>query len=185
MGQDHQSIADDVKGLGPIPADVLARCYGEMRKMARRILAGNAIGRALQPTELANEAAIRLIRANLANAKDESHLLAIAARMMRHILIDEARKSMAAKRAEPTLLTAWPGAEGGTLVDIADLDGALEALAALSPVRAEIVELRFMLGMTVEETARATGIPERTVKRHWQAARAWLMAWLADADARA
>lgn len=171
-------------GLGPIPAEVLARCYGEMRLMARRILGGNALGRVLQPTELANEAAIRLIRANLSNAKDEGHLLAIAARTMRQILVDEARKAMSAKRNAPVLMTAWPGAAGEPLVDMADLDGALDALAAFSPERAQIVELRFMLGMTVEETATATGIPERTVKRHWQAARAWLLAWLHEhADA--
>lgn len=167
-----------MEGLDPTHSAILAQSYTEMRRMARRILAGNQLGRALQPTELANEAAIRLLRSNLANAKDESHFLAIAARTMRHILIDEARKAMSAKRAQPALLTAWPGAEGDALVDIADLDGALAALALLSPERAEIVELRFMLGMTVEETARATGIPERTVKRHWQAARAWLLAWL-------
>jgi RNA polymerase sigma factor (TIGR02999 family) len=156
------------QALGPIPADVLAKCYGEMRTMARRILSGNAIGRALQPTELANEAAIRLIRSNLANAQNEAHLLAIAARTMRHIIVDEARKASAAKRSEPTLLTAWPGAEEEeALVDIAALDGALEALAKLSPERAEIVEMRFMLGMTVAETAKASGIPERTLKRHW------------------
>jgi RNA polymerase sigma factor (TIGR02999 family) len=164
--------------LDPTHSAILAQSYTEMRRMARRILAGKQLGPALQPTELANEAAIRLLRSNLANAKDESHFLAIAARTMRHILIDEARKAMSVKRAQPALLTAWPGAEGGALVDIADLDGALAALALLSPERAEIVELRFMLGMTVEETARATGIPERTVKRHWQAARAWLLAWL-------
>jgi RNA polymerase sigma factor (TIGR02999 family) len=165
-------------GLGPIPSDVLAQCYSEMRRMARRILSGNQLGRVLQPTELANEAAIRLIRANLANAKDESHLLAIAARTMRQILVDEARRASSAKRNEPLLVTRWPGGDGEGLVDMADLDGALEALAALSPKRAEIVELRFMLGMTVEETARATGIPARSIKRQWQAARAWLLAWL-------
>ncbi len=171
-------------GLGPIPAEVLARCYGEMRLMARRILGGNALGRVLQPTELANEAAIRLIRANLSNAKDEGHLLAIAARTMRQILVDEARKALSAKRNAPVLMTAWPGAPCEPLVNMADLDGALVALATISPERAQIVELRFMLGMTVEETAVATGIPERTVKRHWQAARAWLLAWLHEnADA--
>lgn len=169
---------DAAGGLGPIPADVLARCYGEMRTMARRILRGNALGRALQPTELANEAAVRLIRSNLSNAQNEGHLLAIAARMMRQILVNEARKAMSAKRHLPTLLTSWPGGETASLVNMADLNGGLAALAVLSPVRAEIVELRFMLGMTVEETARATGIPERSVKRHWQAARAWLLAWL-------
>jgi RNA polymerase sigma factor (TIGR02999 family) len=176
-----ESFADQAGGLGPIPEDVLVKCYGDMRRMARRILRGNVLGRALQPTELANEAVIRLIRTNLANAQDEGHLLAIAARTMRQILVDEARKSVSAKRQSPVLMTTWPG--GDALVDMADLDGALAALAEISPIRAEIVELRFMLGMTVEETAAATGIPERSVKRHWQAARAWLLGWLNEQSA--
>lgn len=145
--------------------------------MARRIMAGNVLAQALQPTELANEAAIKLLRANLANVENESQLLAIAARTMRNILIDEARKAAASKRSNP-LMTVWPGADSGTLVNLSDLDQALVALAEISPQRAEIVELRFMLGMTVEETARTTGIPERTVKRHWQTARAWLLGWI-------
>lgn len=165
----------DTPGL---PADALADCYGEMRRMARRIMAGNALGRVLQPTELANEAAVRLLRANLENVHDQGHLLAVAARTMRQLLVDEARKGMAAKRHTPTLMTLWPGNEANAAIDLRDLDIALAALAALSPARAQIVELRFMLGMTVEETAAATGIPERTVKRHWQAARAWLLAHL-------
>jgi RNA polymerase sigma factor (TIGR02999 family) len=157
-------------------ADMLAQCYAEMRSTARRLLAGNAMGRILQPTELANEAAIRLIRANLAQAQDAGHMLATAARAMRQVIVDEVRKASAAKRQEPVLMTAWPGGgEKDGLVDMADLDRALEALAALSPIRAQIVELRFMLGMTVTETAAATRVPERTVKRHWQAARAWLL----------
>jgi RNA polymerase sigma factor (TIGR02999 family) len=157
-------------------AELLAQCYAEMRATARRLLAGNAMGRVLQPTELANEAAIRLIRSNLAHAHDAGHMLATAARAMRQVIVDEVRKASAAKRSEPVLMTAWPGAEEGAgLVDMADLDGALAELAQLSPVRAQIVELRFMLGMTVQETAAATRVPERTVKRHWQAARAWLL----------
>lgn len=172
---EHLTGESEMRGL---PADALAACYGEMRRMARRIMAGNALGRVLQPTELANEAAVRLLRANLENVHDQGHLLAVAARTMRQLLVDEARKGMAAKRHTPTLMTFWPGGEQSPPVDLRDLDAALAALAALSPARAQIVELRFMLGMTVEETAAATGIPERTVKRHWQAARAWLLAHL-------
>ena len=169
-------------GVSPITTSMLEHCYAEMRVMARRILSGNVLGQALQPTELANEAAIKLIRSELAQTAGQGHLLAIAARTMRQILIDEARKAAAAKRIDPALLTMWPeadeGAGGTTLIDMDALDGALDALAALSPQRAQVVELRFMLGMTVEETAAASGIPERTVKRHWQAARAWLLAYL-------
>ena len=164
---------------------MLAHCYAEMRTTARRLLAGNAMGRVLQPTELANEAAIRLIRASLSLSNDEGHMLATAARAMRQVIVDEVRKASAAKRCEPVLMTAWPAGEGAGLVDMADLDGALLVLAELSPARAKIVELRFMLGMTVAETAAATRIPERTVKRHWQAARAWLLDYLEASSLRA
>jgi RNA polymerase sigma factor (TIGR02999 family) len=180
MGQSARD-SEHLEGVG-LPADVLAACYGEMRLMARRIMGGNALGRVLQPTELANEAAIRLIRANMETVKDQGHLLAVAARTMRQVLVDEARRGASAKRHAPTLMTLWPGGDVAAPVDLGDLDQAMAALAALSPARAEIVELRFMLGMTVEETAAATGIPERTVKRHWQAARAWLLAHLNGQD---
>ena len=162
------------------PPAVLAACYDEMRRMARRIIAGNALGRMLQPTELANEAAIRLITARLDVAGNRGHLLAVAARMMRQILVDEARRGLSAKRHVPTLVTVWPVAGTASAIDLGDLDQALKALVELSPIRAEVVELRFMLGMTVEETAAATGLSESTVKRHWQAARGWLLAHLAD-----
>lgn len=165
-------------------SEVLSRCYADMRLMARRILAGNALGRVLQATELANEAAVRLIRAQLSGAADSGHLLAVAARTMRRILIDEARKAASVKRSAPQIMTTWPGEQRGGPVGMAELDQALSALASLSPDRAEIVELRFMLGMTVEETAAATGVPERTVKRRWQSARAWLLDYLNDANGR-
>lgn len=162
---------------------MLAEVYPELRAIARRIMAGNALGRLFQPTELAHEATIKLIRANLSAVNDSGHLLAIAARTMRQLLIDEARKGLSAKRQPAGLPTAWPGEEARAPIDLHSLDAALAALATLSPVRARIVELRFMLGMTVEETAAVTGVPERTVKRHWQAARAWLLAHLKDEDA--
>jgi RNA polymerase sigma factor (TIGR02999 family) len=146
-----------------------------MRLLARRIMRGNALAAAFQPTELANEAAVKLICARLQGIYGKAHFLALAARTMRQVLIDEARKISAAKRQAPLFLTAWPGAPAGEQIDIELLDDALKALAALSPPRAEIVELRFTLGMTVEEAATAAGISPRAVKRHWQAARAWLI----------
>jgi len=101
-------------------------------------------------------------------------MLALAARTMRRVLIDEARKQGRAKRRAPELLTRWPGGQADNLVSVQTLDEALTALERFSPEHAQIVELRFTLGLTVEETAQATGLAERTVKRRWQAARAWL-----------
>ncbi len=157
---------------------LLAQCYDDMRRVARRILAGDGMAVAIQPTDLAHDAAIRLIMSDAGLvAEDRGHMLALAARTMRRILIDEARKAGAAKRRTPTLLTSWPGART-SLVDLADLDEALSALQQYSDSHAMIVEMRFTLGLTVEETARQTGMPERTVKRRWQVARAWLHDYL-------
>jgi RNA polymerase sigma factor (TIGR02999 family) len=161
---------------------LLAQCYEDMRRVARRILAGDGMAVAIQATDLAHEAAIRLIMSDAGIvAADRGHMLALAARTMRRILIDEARKAGAAKRHAPTLMTQWPGSPF-TFVDLADLDEALGALHDFSDDHATIVEMRFTLGLTVEETARQTGIPERTVKRRWQAARAWLYDYLQTGD---
>jgi RNA polymerase sigma factor (TIGR02999 family) len=149
-----------------------------MRIIARRLLAGNSLSHIIQPTELANETVIRLLKANLDGVADRGHMLSLAARTMRQALIDEARRGQSAKRRPPTLMTAWSDRAQDNLINLDDLDMALKALSAVSPERAEIVELRFMLGMTVEETAAACKMSERTVKRHWQAARAWLMSYL-------
>lgn len=158
---------------------LLAQCYDDMRRVARRILAGDGMAASLQPTDLAHDAAIRLILSsdNVA-VEDRGHLLALSARTMRRILIDEVRKAGAAKRRAPTMLTQWPGAPTTSLIDLSDLDEALTALHGFSERHAMIVEMRFSLGLTIEETAKQTGIPERTVKRHWQAARAWLHDYL-------
>ncbi|TXG84024.1 MAG: sigma-70 family RNA polymerase sigma factor [Sphingomonadales bacterium] len=157
---------------------ILAACYDDMRRVARAIISGDRMNHVLQATDLANEAAIRLIRANVQHVEDQGHMLALAARTMRRILIDEVRRQRAAKRSAPPALTLWPDAEQNMLIDIEDLDRALEALNSFSEDHARIVELRFSMGLTVEETSIATGIPERTVKRRWQAARAWLKDYL-------
>ena len=161
-------------------AELLAACYDDFRRIARRVISGDSMNRALQATELANEAAIRLMGVDRMEIKDKGHMLAMAARTMRRILIDEARKGSAGKRRAPTFITAWPDDPAASLIDIGDLDRALEALESFSSEHAQVVELRFMLGLTVEEAAQASGIPERTIKRRWQAARAWLLDYLGD-----
>jgi RNA polymerase sigma factor (TIGR02999 family) len=161
-----------------ISSDLLAACYDDVRRIARKVIAGESKGRSLQATELANEAAIRLMGVDRMEIQDRAHVLALAARTMRRILIDEARKGLAAKRQTPAFVTQWPDDPNNNLVDIGDLDRALEALDSVSPEHAQVVELRFMLGLTVEEAAAASGVPERTLKRRWQAARAWLFDYL-------
>ena len=161
-------------------SELLAACYDDIRRIARRVIARDGMNRALQATELANEAAIRLMGVDRMEIKGKAHMLAMAARTMRRVLIDEARKGSAVKRRAPTLITIWPDDPANSLIDVRDLDRALIALEGFSPEHAQIVELRFMLGLTVEEAAVASGIPERTIKRRWQAARAWLLDHLSD-----
>jgi RNA polymerase sigma factor (TIGR02999 family) len=164
---------------GRHPDQLLAACYEDMRRVARSIMASDGMRAKLQPTDLANEAALRLIKSMPGDVADKGHMLAIAGKTMRRVLIDEARRWGAAKRLQPAICTSFPG--GGfreEVVEVEDLDRALEALERYSAEHARVVELRFSLGMTVEETARATGLPERTVKRRWQAARAWLYDYL-------
>ena len=162
-------------------AALLAACYDEARRIARIIVARDGAGRGFQATELLNEAALRLIGGDPLEVKGHAHMLALIARTMRRVLIDEARKTAAAKRQAPIFVTAWPDDPSAALIGISDLDRALAALEAVSPDHAQVVKLRFMLGLTVEETAAASGIPERTIKRRWQAARAWLLDFL-DGD---
>lgn len=175
MDRDFKDSRNGESEPAGLPSDLLAACYDDVRRIARRVIARDGMNRALQATELANEAAIRLMGVDRMEIKGKAHMLAMAARTMRRILIDEARKGSAAKRRAPTFITIWPDDPSNNLIDVGDLDRALVALDAHSPEHAQIVELRFMLGLTVEEAALASGIPERTIKRRWQAARAWLL----------
>lgn len=167
----------------PVP-DLLAQCYDDVRRIARRMIAGDGQRRALQATELANEAMLRLIGTHALAVEGQAHMLALAARTMRRVLIDEARKGAAGKRQAPPVVTVWPDDPRHQLIDIHELDRALIALEAVSPAHAEVVELRFMLGLTVAEASTASGVPERTIKRRWQAARAWLLDFLRGDEAR-
>lgn len=154
-------------------------CYAEIRRIARRLVSG-WVDAPMQPTELVHEAAIRLLQIDAFKVQDAGHVLALAARIMRQALIDEVRRLQAAKRQAPQLVTAWPEREAA-VVPLDVLDAALAELVRVSPEHAEIVEMRFTLGMTVEEVAKASGLSARTVKRRWQTARAWLYRYL-DAD---
>jgi RNA polymerase sigma factor (TIGR02999 family) len=132
-------------------------------------------GHTLQPSGLVNEAYLRLAASPDLDWHDRAHFFAIAARVMRQVLVDHARRRMAAKR-EGCLVTlddAEAGAPAGT-PELLDLESALKELADLDPRQARVVELRFFGGLDVEETAHVLGLSPRTVKREWQTARAWL-----------
>lgn len=165
-----------VAGSQPARERLLELCYAELRSLARRMLAGDSAAYRLQPTELANEAAIRVLRLDRMEWTDRAHFLATAATVMRQALLDEVRRFRAAKRQAPAVLTTWLDPGVATLdLDLERLDRSLRRFVEVSPERARIVELRFFAGLTIEETAEVVGVSPATVKRQWDASRAWLL----------
>jgi RNA polymerase sigma factor (TIGR02999 family) len=131
----------------------------------------------MQTTALINEAYLRLIDAKDVHWQGRAHFFAIAANLMRRILVDHARQRSAAKRgASPIRVTLERiiATAKQSDADVLAIDEALTKLAAVDRQQAQIVELRFFSGLSVEETAAALGISPRTVKRDWSVARAWL-----------
>ena len=156
---------------------LLPLVYGELRGIAWRYIGRERPGQTLQATALVNEAYLRLAKDAHLSFQDRAHLLGIAARAMREILVERARARGALKRggkdARVTLDDAMLG-ESGRQVDVLVVHQALDKLAALDQQQARIVELRFFGGLTVEETGEVLGVSPATVKRGWAVARAWL-----------
>lgn len=152
---------------------LLSLYYNEFRRIARRVLNGDSGRLHLQPTDLVHEASIRMIKVSGTEIRDQTHFLALAARVMRMTLIDEVRKFKAAKRG--TVMTLWddaaPAAQG---FDVEDFDNSLSQLAKIEPEGARIIELRFYAGLTLPEISSVLELSERTVQRRWQTARAWM-----------
>lgn len=151
--------------------------HEELRRIARRCMAGERRGHSLQATALVNEAYLRLIDVQRVNWQNRTHFLAMSARLMRRILVEAARRKRAQKRGG--------GAYRVTLVDglvvtnergpdLEALDEALEALAAMDERKARMVELRFFGGLSLEETASVLKVSTDTVGRDWKVAKAWL-----------
>ena len=156
--------------------------YDHLRRMAAGYVVKERVDRQMNATALVHEAYLKLVDAPSVEWQDRAHFFAIAARIMRRILVDAARVRTAAKRGggaqpiEQSSATLDRMAAPGTdrTADICALDDALTALTALDPRRAQIVELRFFGGLSVEETAQALAISPQTVMRDWKVARAWL-----------
>lgn len=158
---------------------LLALHYDEFRRVARRVLNGDAVKLQMQPTDLAHEAAIRVMRLDRVSFRDRTHFLALSARVMRQVLLDEVRRRNASKRRPPVITLFWdPEAPSATppAMDMEAFDEALKRLFAIDEERARVVELRFYAGLTLEEIAEATSQSLSTIKRRWRAARAWLAA---------
>jgi RNA polymerase sigma factor (TIGR02999 family) len=147
----------------------------EMRKLARRCLRRERPNHTLQPTALVNEAYLLLIDTKKIRWQDRSHFFAMAARVMRNILVDYARRRLRAKRE--ALYVSFDDSvaySAGAPAELVALNDALDAFAKLDPRKARVVELRFFGGMTVEETAAVLKVSPNTVIRDWSLARAWL-----------
>lgn len=155
---------------------LFASFYAELHRLAAHQLRREAHGHTLQATALAHEAYLRLSGGDRANGKDQAHFCAIAARTMRQILVDHARRRRSAKRggglAHSPLDSFVMSVED--TVDLVELDIALETLRRLDAREANVVELRFFAGLTVPEIAHALGVSVATVERDWVTARAWL-----------
>jgi RNA polymerase sigma factor (TIGR02999 family) len=161
--------------------------YDELRRLAAGYLRHERPSHTLQPTALVHEAFLRLVDQDQAGWQNRAHFIGIAARMMRRLLVDYARRRSAAKRSLATGLPVDLSSQGCESADperILAVDEVLGRLAELDPQQERIVELRYFGGLSVEETAEALQISPRTVKRDWAMAKAWLKQQLAAGAAK-
>jgi len=172
-----QLLIDWSKGDQAALDRLIPLVHAELRRMARRYMARENPGHTLQTSALINEAYIRLTDQQNVAWQDRSHFFAVAAQVMRHILVDHARSHCYAKRGGRQHRV--PLDEATTVVDqqareLMALDDSLTSLAALDQRKSQIIELRFFGGLTIEETADAMDISPKTVTREWRSAKAWL-----------
>ena len=159
---------------------VLPLVYNELRRLARYHLRQQRPNHTLQTTALVHEAYLRLNEQAALPVESRAHFFAIAAQLMRWILVDYERKRQAARRGAGAIRVTLDERilapdSGGADVDLLALDQALDRLAKLDPQRSRIVELRYFAGLSVEDVAEFLGISPATVKRSWASARVWLL----------
>lgn len=157
---------------------VLPLVYEELHRMAARYMAGERAGTSLQATALVNELCLRLLGWDPVPWQNRQHFFGVSARMMRRVLVDIARRRRAERRGGPNAvrvpLDAIDVPASEPAADLLAVDLALQRLALEDPRKAQVVELRFFGGLSIEETAEALGISARTVHADWAFARAWL-----------
>ena len=169
---------------------LLPAVYAELRRQARRAMRAEAPGHTLQPTALVHEAFLRLVNQRRARWESRTHFFAVAAQVMRRVLVDHARTRRRAKRGGGAALVTLAEADavdagastphdaGG--VDTLALDEALTRFAAFDPEKARLVELRYFAGLSISEAAAVLGVSTATAGRQWAVARAWLRNELAE-----
>jgi RNA polymerase sigma factor (TIGR02999 family) len=156
--------------------------YREMQAIARNLLRNERPGHTLDTHALVHEAYLRLVDQRQLDWTDRAHFFGAAANVMRRVLVDQARRRLSAKRGggaphEELDLALAVAIEPD--LDVLALNEALDALTAVDPARARIIELRYFVGLSLDETAEVVGVSPQTVSRDWAAARAWLARWLA------
>jgi RNA polymerase sigma factor (TIGR02999 family) len=174
----RQGKAEALEELMPI-------VYSELRRLPASYLRRERCDHTLQPTALVHEAYLRLVEQKDVQWQDRSHFFAIAAQLMRRILVDHARTHLAEKRgsgAAKVPLTEAIVMSQERPAELLALDDSLTRLASLDPQQSRVVELRIFGGLTVEETADVLGISPATVKRDWSMAKAWLSQEIKKAD---
>ena len=165
-------------GDGDALGELIPRVTRELHRLAGLLFAKESSDHTLQPTALVNELYLRLAKKHEVSLQNRAQFFAFAATSMRRILLDHARAQRAAKRGSGADLLTFDeqiGIPRPQEVSLLALDDALEALAKLSPVQSRIVELRYFGGLSLDEMAAVLEISERSVSRHWSAARAWLV----------
>jgi len=157
--------------------------YDGLRELARRRLGGAPFKSSLDTTELVHEAYLKLVDACHVELRDRANFLALASEVMRNLLVDRARARLAAKRgggARPVDVDLSELVSDDNLEVVADLDDALQRLATLNPRQSQLLQHRYFGGLTLEESAAATGVSLATAKRELRLARAWLALELKD-----
>jgi RNA polymerase sigma-70 factor, ECF subfamily len=160
--------------------------YEELRRLAKRHLAGQRRGHTLQTRDLVAEAYLKLVNVQESAWKDRIHFFAVASRAMRSVLVDYARRRGYAKRGGNPIRVSLSEADQiseQNSTEVIAVDEALSRLAVLDPRKSQIVELRYFGGLSVEESAEVLGLSSRTIKREWRWAKAWLYRKLSDARA--
>ncbi len=156
---------------------LLPLVYEELRKLAAHKMAGEAPGQTLQPTALVHEAWLRLTGASTQGWNDREHFFRAAAEAMRRILVDRARQRTAAKRGHDPQRTEWSDSKLQAVAEddqMLAIHEALDQLALRDPVSADLVKLRYFVGLSMGEAAESLGLPLRTAERMWTFARTWL-----------
>lgn len=179
---DNSARSDDLDRTPPTD-QLLSTVYDELRRMAAAQMANEAVGHTLQPTGLVHEAYLRLVGDGSDQWQNRGHFFAAAAKAMRRILIDHARRKKTIRQGgekERLPLLDEDLAEIPLGAELLELDDALSKLAETQPEAAKLAELRVFAGLSTTEAARSLDVPERTARRTWQYARAWLRREMLD-----